>query len=571
MRRSLAVLLCLLALTGCSAVRAVTGSGQPGPLVVVLFDVSRSTNDPAVRARYLAAFERVLDHVVAEHGTIVGDVIDDDPLAHSTYPIDATFAACDAFTDNKLVCDAGITRTRQRVDAQARAILAQEPTASGTDIHNGLGLAERVFDSYPEAGARSLVLLSDMVERSPRLNVARAHFDDAAIGPTLDTLAAEGLIPEPAGRVGLRGWRGGARELVTARRPLPHDRALLAGVPDACGRRPAVRSLRSRARALPLTPAEEVPMATSPQPADPPLSLEPVLGWRAWRLQRIGGVLTLLSLTRPDGWPPGEAMKATCALHHESTVPSRGCMCGLYAAATPKDLARSGILGVGTCVVGAIAMWGTVVEHQRGARSRLAYPARLRLVCGQCLYMAEGAVDPTSVIDSGGAFTAVCARHRGGIAGSSWPADQVQSELLSTYGVDLMPIERIDRSMRTGPAPMRSDPAELLRMVALGVWSLVKVVVGGLFLIWAYSGLILLALALVVGAFSLVTKALGFGPADAATPSVAVASPVAVTPIVVPPSDDLPYRDTSSVHRWAHAANPWSIPVEEGGAPHEHR
>ena len=41
-------------------------------------------------------------------------------------------------------------------------------------------------------------------------------------------------------------------------------------------------------------------MATSPQPADPPLSLEPVVGWRAWRLRRVGGVLTLVSLTRDD-------------------------------------------------------------------------------------------------------------------------------------------------------------------------------------------------------------------------------------------------------------------------------
>ena len=44
------------------------------------------------------------------------------------------------------------------------------------------------------------------------------------------------------------------------------------------------------------------------------------------------------------------------------------------------------------------------------------------------------------------------------------PADairgrQVQSELLSTYGVDLMPIERIDRSLRTGPGTAAVEPA----------------------------------------------------------------------------------------------------------------
>jgi len=208
-----------LALGGCSALNA--GPHEGPPLVVVLFDVSRSTNDPAVRARYLAAFERVLDHVVATHGTIVGDVIDDDPLAHSTYPIDATFAACDAFTDNRLVCDARTTRSRHDVDAQARAILAQEPIASGTDIHDGLALAQRVFDAYPESGVRSLVILSDMVERSPRLNVARARFDDAAIGPTLDAFAADGMIPNLQG---VSVYVIGAGAL--ARSSLPADRFL---------------------------------------------------------------------------------------------------------------------------------------------------------------------------------------------------------------------------------------------------------------------------------------------------------------------------------------------------------
>jgi hypothetical protein len=83
--------------------------------------------------------------------------------------------------------------------AQARTILASVPNATGTDIHDGLSLAERVFDAYPEAGARSLVLLSDMVERSSRLNVGRARFDENAIVPALDALASDGLIADLSG------------------------------------------------------------------------------------------------------------------------------------------------------------------------------------------------------------------------------------------------------------------------------------------------------------------------------------------------------------------------------------
>ena len=113
MKRLIAVALALAAMTGCSAVRAATGGDrEPGPLVVVLFDVSRSTDDADVRARYLTTFETVLDQVASTHGTVVGDVIDDDPLAHSTFPISAAFESCDPLTQNRLVCDAGSARTR---------------------------------------------------------------------------------------------------------------------------------------------------------------------------------------------------------------------------------------------------------------------------------------------------------------------------------------------------------------------------------------------------------------------------------------------------------------------------
>ena len=172
---------------------------QPGPLVVVLFDVSRSTDDPDVRARYLTTFETVLDQVASTHGTVVGDVIDDDPLAHSTFAISAAFEACDPLTQNRLVCDAGSARTRATAVSAARDILARITGAAGTDIHDGLLLAQRVFDAYPEAGSRSLVLLSDMVEHSARLNVTRVGPDDASIASTIDGLAAEGLVPELRG------------------------------------------------------------------------------------------------------------------------------------------------------------------------------------------------------------------------------------------------------------------------------------------------------------------------------------------------------------------------------------
>jgi hypothetical protein len=167
-RRALAALLVLTLLTGtgCAALSRAAGRDQARPLVVVLFDVSRSTHDAEVRARYLDAFARVLDDVEAEHGTVVADVIDDNPLAHSTFPIRATFEACDPLTDNRLACEARTAQLRRDALDASRSILARTSEASGTDIYDGVALAQRVFDAYPEAGARRLVICSDMVENA---------------------------------------------------------------------------------------------------------------------------------------------------------------------------------------------------------------------------------------------------------------------------------------------------------------------------------------------------------------------------------------------------------------------
>ena len=139
-------------------------------------------------------------------------------------------------------------------------------------------------------------------------------------------------------------------------------------------------------------------MTNPPVDVDPPLSLEPVVGWRTWGLDRAGGALTLRSVTRPDHWPAREAMVARCLQHRAGTVPEWYCTCGLYAVTSPEHLVRSGVLAIESGVVGTVSMWGRLIEHPFGARSRFAYPARLRLVCGRCLALGAGAVTPVMVL-----------------------------------------------------------------------------------------------------------------------------------------------------------------------------
>jgi hypothetical protein len=138
-------------------------------------------------------------------------------------------------------------------------------------------------------------------------------------------------------------------------------------------------------------------------------------------------------------------------------------MCGLYAASTLRALARAGVLAnshVG--VVGSIEMWGRVVEHDRGTRSALAYPSRLRLVCGACLSERRGPVPPVEVVVRGADLAPVCARHLGpGEHGR--PAAEVEQELLGAYAVEVLPTQAAEAGLR----PRRGSAAILRLLDAL--------------------------------------------------------------------------------------------------------
>jgi len=126
-----------------------------------------------------------------------------------------------------------------------------------------------------------------------------------------------------------------------------------------------------------------------------PDAVEPVVGWRCWRLHDSPGGFTLASACRPVRWEPGRPLEARCELGH--VPPSRGCSCGIYAAAGPRlphtylpphvkaaDRIRTqAILGYDVVMaVGLADLWGDVVECEWGWRAQFAYPKSLYLPTG---------------------------------------------------------------------------------------------------------------------------------------------------------------------------------------------
>jgi len=240
--------------------------------------------------------------------------------------------------------------------------------------------------------------------------------------------------------------------------------------------------------------------------SEPPLSIEPIPGWRVWSLHEIDGQIRLGSITRSDVWPAGEVFGASCVGgKHGPRVPDESCMCGIYAASGPGHLARSGVLSSSASVVGAIAMWGTVVEHTQGARSQFAYPARLRLMCATCVGEGRGGVAASVVVGSDSLLSAHCARHVIGRTGNRRKAAEVEAALLSSYGVELLPQERVSTALKTPRGPrVRRDARDTLETIGEGVLMVLGALVNIVMAIWVSSGFLFFAywvIASIVGVF----------------------------------------------------------------------
>jgi hypothetical protein len=90
---------------------------------------------------------------------------------------------------------------------------------------------------------------------------------------------------------------------------------------------------------------------------------EPVIGFRAWRVQQ--GELVALGGER---WPVGDHV-AHCRGQRRHAVPAKACGCGLYGWHQPPDeLPGSSI------VIGAVVAWGRLRIHADGFRAQYARP-----------------------------------------------------------------------------------------------------------------------------------------------------------------------------------------------------
>jgi hypothetical protein len=113
---------------------------------------------------------------------------------------------------------------------------------------------------------------------------------------------------------------------------------------------------------------------------------EPIVAWRAWALtgHRDGTELMLRPVAgRSRPWRPMEPAEAACKHARLHGAPNVDCSCGLHGTHDVEILRRTRC----PAVLGRVAFWGRVIEHELGYRAQFGYPQRLALVCQFCFWL----------------------------------------------------------------------------------------------------------------------------------------------------------------------------------------
>jgi hypothetical protein len=114
--------------------------------------------------------------------------------------------------------------------------------------------------------------------------------------------------------------------------------------------------------------------ALSPLHGSAPDLVEPIMGFRQWRLSGH----TLSSLFTDMPWRRNE-LRARCRVggHDPRTAPSKECTCGIYAYYDPCP--RTASAATKDLVAGVVILWGRVELHATGLRAEYARVVALEL------------------------------------------------------------------------------------------------------------------------------------------------------------------------------------------------
>lgn len=108
--------------------------------------------------------------------------------------------------------------------------------------------------------------------------------------------------------------------------------------------------------------------------------IEPILAWRAWKVDSNSKFGIVLKAVGSDQlWVPRQALKAKCTSKKAHKAPVMDCNCGAWAFKSLEILLKAADT-YKPQVIGQVALWGRVVETENGYRAEQAYPHELWLL-----------------------------------------------------------------------------------------------------------------------------------------------------------------------------------------------
>jgi len=106
--------------------------------------------------------------------------------------------------------------------------------------------------------------------------------------------------------------------------------------------------------------------------------VEPVVGWKIWRIEHSEERTRLRSVLYGSLWPPGRPAVADCKklyrARHEA--PDLRCECGIHVAKSLEQWRHYLAVG-GDRVFGRALLWGDRLEGELGWRAATVYPLAL--------------------------------------------------------------------------------------------------------------------------------------------------------------------------------------------------
>jgi hypothetical protein len=173
----------------------------PENVVIVLFDISRSTDGAEVRRAYSTDFEKVRYAISEPGGALHGHstyvavgAIDADSGGHFN-PTVCAFPHVGG-NDNPLMAAAKIKSFGKQVSVAAHRIIDGPRQARGTAILDALSSTSNHVTPYGGAKHKYLVIFSDMIEESDRLKMTNAALRSDAVSSFVHKQWLSGNLPK---------------------------------------------------------------------------------------------------------------------------------------------------------------------------------------------------------------------------------------------------------------------------------------------------------------------------------------------------------------------------------------